>query len=103
MSRSLCHLAAAVVGDVLLLLAVAGILHLTSLIIRGLEAVLASLCIDLGSVQLGKLLGCGNVGHLLEIALGENKIDFFERTTRSVNLLAECLLSNRKVMENVSG
>lgn len=81
MSRSLCHLAATVVGDVLLLLAVASILHLTSLVVRRLEAVLASLCIDLGSVELGELLCCGDIRHLLEIALGENEIDFFEGTT----------------------
>lgn len=80
MSRSLCHLAATVVGDVLLLLAIAGVLHLTSLVVRGLEAVLASLCINLGSVELGELLCCGDIRHLLEVTLSKDEINLLERS-----------------------
>lgn len=78
MSHSLCHLAATRVGNVLLLPAVAGILHLASLVIRGLETILASLCVDLRSIEVRKLLGSGDIAHLLEVALGEDEINLLK-------------------------
>ncbi|KAG9679853.1 general substrate transporter, partial [Aureobasidium melanogenum] len=54
------HLATAVVGNLVFLLAEASILDLTGLVVRRLEAVLASLSIDFIGVHVRKLLGGGN-------------------------------------------
>ncbi|KAH0207643.1 hypothetical protein KCU99_g374, partial [Aureobasidium melanogenum] len=72
------HLATAVVGNLVFLLAEASILDLTGLVVRRLEAVLASLSIDFIGVHVRKLLGGGNVIHLLEIALGKDEINLFQ-------------------------
>jgi hypothetical protein len=51
----------------------------TKLLLRS-KPILAGFRVDLGVAQERKLLGCFDVGHVLNEALGEDDVDFFERT-----------------------
>jgi hypothetical protein len=51
---------------------------MTKLFLRR-ETIFASLCVNLRIAQERKLLGCVDVGHLLDEALGEDDVDLFER------------------------
>lgn len=72
-----------VVDDALLLaLGEAG----AALLVGGREAVLAGLLVDLVLVELGQLLGGGDVALVLEEALGEDEVDLLERAARGLGV-----------------
>ena len=85
-SFPLSQLTASIGCKILFLLAEAGLLELTSLLIRRVEAILAGLLVDLLGSEVRQLLGGADIGHLLEVSLGENQVDLFERSSGTVFL-----------------
>jgi hypothetical protein len=74
--------------DALLLLDIAGLARFShgALIVRRDESELASALVDFVVGDLGQFLGSLNVILLLQEALGEDKVDLFERATGSLGV-----------------
>ena len=77
----LYHLAASILGQLVLLLAEASLLDLASLVVVAGEAVLLSEVVNALGIELRKLLSGVDIGHLLDVALGEDQVDLLQGPT----------------------